>query len=99
MDAMKPGLSRRQILLGLGSTRDQGGPLPVIGPSCLPALGVVCQTCGDACPEQAIAFWPRLGLPPEPSIVSDRCTSCGICAEVCPVGAVEFTDQSRLRHA
>lgn len=85
---MATALDRRQFLFG-GEARAEGAPrLPHIGAGCLAKLGVHCRTCGDACPEVAIVFPPRLGLPPEPSIEAERCTLCGKCAEVCPTGAI-----------
>lgn len=60
----------------------------VIGNSCFAIGGVVCQTCGDCCPEAAIRFRPRLGGPAVPSIAPDRCNGCGVCNAVCPAGAI-----------
>ena len=59
-----------------------------IEPGCLARRDVFCQACGDACPEAAIRFRPVLGGPPEPEIAIDRCTGCGACTGICPVGAV-----------
>ncbi|SKB97807.1 ferredoxin-type protein NapF [Bosea thiooxidans] len=60
----------------------------VIGSSCFAARGIVCQSCGDACPESAIRFRPRLGGPAVPELAADRCNGCGACIAVCPAGAV-----------
>lgn len=62
--------------------------LVAIGEGCLAAAGVVCQSCGDACPEAAIRFAPRLGGPPLPRLAENRCTGCGACIAVCPEDAV-----------
>ncbi len=59
-----------------------------IGEACFAARGVVCQSCGDACPEGAIRFRPRLGGPALPSLDADRCNSCGACIATCPAGAI-----------
>ena len=45
-----------------------------IGEACIAARGVVCRSCGDACPEEAIDFRPRLGAPALPSLAASRCT-------------------------
>ena len=68
-------------------------PLPhlaEVSDGCLPARGVVCETCRDVCPEAAIRFPPRLGGPAMPEISAERCTACGACAGACPVDAVRF---------
>jgi ferredoxin-type protein NapF len=59
-----------------------------IGEACFAARGVVCQSCGDACPESAIRFRPRLGGPALPSLDADRCTGCGACIGPCPASAI-----------
>jgi ferredoxin-type protein NapF len=61
-----------------------------IGPACLAARGIVCQSCGDHCPETAIRFRPRLGAVPELLLDDDRCTACGDCVPVCPAGAIRL---------
>jgi ferredoxin-type protein NapF len=72
----------------------RGGPafahVARIGDACLAARGIHCQACGDACPEGAIRFPPRLGGPPQPSLVEAACTGCGACAAACPASAVAF---------
>ena len=42
------------------------------GEACFAARGVVCQSCGDACPEGAIRFRPRLGGPALPTLDAGR---------------------------
>jgi ferredoxin-type protein NapF len=61
--------------------------LAAIGEGCLPRHGVVCSSCRDACPEQAIVF-PLTSAMPTPSLDAARCTGCGACVGVCPVGAI-----------
>ncbi|WP_082519866.1 ferredoxin-type protein NapF [Rhizobium sp. Root1220] len=55
---------------------------------CLAAKGVACQSCGEACPAQAIGFRPRIGGPFLPVIDPTTCTGCGACLQVCPVDAI-----------
>lgn len=59
-----------------------------IGGDCFAARGIVCQSCGDACPENAIRFTLRLGGPSLPSLDPDRCSGCGACLGACPAGAI-----------
>lgn len=67
-------------------------PAPVaIADTCLARQFVHCQSCADACPEQAIRFTPRLGGPPLPAIDAARCTACGECVAACPVDALSVT--------
>jgi ferredoxin-type protein NapF len=61
--------------------------LAVVGDACLPRHGVVCSSCRDACPEQAIRF-PLATALPVPSIDAECCTGCGACVSVCPVDAI-----------
>ena len=55
-----------------------------IGADCFAAHGIVCQSCGDACPEGAIRFTPRIGAPPLPRLDPLACTGCGACVAACP---------------
>lgn len=43
-----------------------------------------CAACREACPREAIA------LAPGPAIDAGRCDGCGVCAAVCPTGALEL---------
>lgn len=55
--------------------------------NCLPMKGVSCQSCKDACDEQAIRF-PMTQAVPRPQIAVENCTSCGACVSVCPTDAI-----------
>lgn len=59
-----------------------------IGDGCLAQNYVACQSCRDACPEQAIRFRPRAGGPFLPEVDTDSCSGCGACIGLCPVGAI-----------
>lgn len=77
-------VSRRNLLAGR--------PLPpagvVIGDACLAAAGIVCYTCREACPENAIRLELALGTAPQPIVDARRCTGCNACIDVCPSGAI-----------
>jgi ferredoxin-type protein NapF len=83
--------SRRWLLTGGAAA----GPRRAIAIAdhCIASAGVVCQACGDACPERAIRFPLRRGAPPLPTVDEDRCTGCGACAAVCPVGAIALPER------
>ena len=53
---------------------------------CLPAHGVVCASCREACPESAIRV-PVGGRGPA-VVDAARCSGCGACVGICPVGAI-----------
>jgi ferredoxin-type protein NapF len=78
------GPSRRALFRGQLLSK----PVPVIGDGCLAEAGIVCCSCGDACPEAAIRFRPRIGLPPQAIVNESVCTGCGDCVAVCPGDAV-----------
>lgn len=59
----------------------------VIGDACLAMHGVVCSSCRDTCPEQAIRF-PVVASVAIPSIDDNLCSGCGACVSVCPVSAI-----------
>jgi ferredoxin-type protein NapF len=81
----------RRWFLTAGAARTPVGHL-TISEACLARAGVVCEACGDACPECAIRFALRRGGPPLPSLDQDRCTGCGACVPICPVGAISLTE-------
>ncbi|WP_171128587.1 MULTISPECIES: ferredoxin-type protein NapF [unclassified Ruegeria] len=63
---------------------------------CLSMTGISCRSCQDSCDQSAIRFKLQLGGRAQPEIDLDRCTGCGACASVCPVGAVSFEQQSAV---
>ncbi|MEH2551120.1 ferredoxin-type protein NapF [Bradyrhizobium sp. AZCC 2262] len=79
-----PGPSRRALLRGQLLAR----PIAVINEDCLAEAGIVCRSCGDACPDAAIRFRPRIGLPPEAVVSEAACTGCGHCVGACPGDAI-----------
>lgn len=61
-----------------------------ISASCLAQNGVICMTCREHCPEQAITLQPRLGSPALPAIDSERCNGCGACHAPCPSQSIQI---------
>lgn len=53
---------------------------------CLLAKRVLCRTCGEHCPQEAIVFPPQEGRRPEITVA--QCDGCGACCAPCPVGAI-----------
>jgi ferredoxin-type protein NapF len=80
----------RRWFLTIGAARTSTSL--AISAACLAHANVVCQACGDACPERAIRFARRRGGPPVPSLDEDRCTACGACAPVCPARAISLPE-------
>lgn len=64
-----------------------------ISTACFANAGVACQSCRDACPEQAIRFRPRIGGPFLPDLDEDACSGCGACTSVCPAGAIAVRER------
>jgi ferredoxin-type protein NapF len=67
----------------------------LIGPDCVTRSGVICQTCGDSCPERAIRFELALGSAPRPRVEELACTGCGACVAVCPADAIVVAEPLR----
>ena len=79
-----PGPSRRALFRGQFLSR----PVALIGGGCLAEAGIVCSSCGEACPDTAIRFRPRIGLPPQALVDEAACTGCGACVAACPGEAI-----------
>jgi ferredoxin-type protein NapF len=95
-------VSRRALLRTLVSPRspaagdgDEVRLVARIGASCVEPMGVSCRRCGEACDTDAIGFRPIGGGRSAALLTADRCTGCGACAGVCPVGAITLTDADR----
>ena|GEM_PF-215205 len=56
--------------------------------ACLAHSGVVCASCQDPCPEQAIRMQPVRGAVAIPQIDAARCIGCGACVSACPTSAI-----------
>jgi ferredoxin-type protein NapF len=67
-----------------------------IKPECLSKSGVMCRTCGDVCDSRAITFKFELGGVSVPELDLEKCTGCGACLALCPVGSIEMTSSAML---
>ena len=61
-----------------------------VSAACLAFRQTECRCCQDACPEQAIRFFPVLTGIAVPQPESARCTTCGACLRACPVSALSL---------
>jgi len=70
-------------------------PIEVFPNQCLRSLNKdsECRACEQACPVEAVK------LERYPEIDPDICTGCGLCASVCPTGALEIAKNSTLNMA
>jgi ferredoxin-type protein NapF len=87
--------SRRELLFG--AFRPAAGPLKrqaAISNACLAQQNVVCRSCGEACPESAIRFAPRLGGAALPTLLASICSACGDCLAVCPPQAITLINSA-----
>lgn len=64
-----------------------------ISATCLALAGIVCMSCRDACPQDAISMLPQIATPFIPSIDPSFCTSCAACASVCPSSAIHAVEK------
>jgi ferredoxin-type protein NapF len=62
-----------------------------IGEDCLAMRGVVCRTCRDVCPADAVTFDLAAGHVPRPTVQHDRCSGCGACVAACPADAIRVS--------
>ncbi len=87
-------ISRRAFLTGRRApdvtrrTKAALPPIATISIACLARQGIACQSCRDACPQDAILFRPRVGGPFLPEVDDALCNGCGACVVPCPAGAV-----------
>jgi ferredoxin len=71
-------------------------------PMLVPRLGYCdysCNACGQVCPSEAIPPLPlgekRKAVIGTAQVDRDRCISCMICPDMCPVGAIEVVEVER----
>ena len=63
-----------------------------IGAACLLNQGVTCQSCTDACDDEALRFVYLPGSQGEIHLDRAACTGCGACLGVCPVNAITLAE-------
>ncbi len=68
-----------------------------MGPGCLVSSGVICRTCGEACPSLAIHFPLKVGSPSAPEINAEACSGCGQCVAPCPTSAISVEGRAPSR--
>lgn len=59
-----------------------------VAEDCLAHRGIVCMSCRDQCPEQAITLQLRIANAALPVIDASRCNGCGACVAPCPSDAI-----------
>jgi ferredoxin-type protein NapF len=75
-------INRRAFLSGRWQSKTE------ISSACLNNQGIYCQSCKEACEENAIIFnYIERGIQ-LPMIVTERCTSCSDCVGSCPANAI-----------
>lgn len=67
--------------------------------ACLAHAGIHCSSCSDVCDDNAIKMPARIGGPPTPEVLSDKCTGCGACVGTCPGSAIKLLDDERAGEA
>jgi ferredoxin-type protein NapF len=55
---------------------------------CLAHNNVLCRTCAEHCPEDAIIFPQQPGAVSTPKILMEKCSGCGACFSPCPTCAI-----------
>ncbi|MBI3014620.1 MAG: 4Fe-4S binding protein [Candidatus Tectomicrobia bacterium] len=85
-----PGLEIEQIVQMLTSLESRAIKVHALQCSKLRHRRSTCALCADHCPVKAITWEESLQVDPE------KCTGCGICAAVCPTGALEARNPTNL---
>jgi Pyruvate/2-oxoacid:ferredoxin oxidoreductase delta subunit len=53
---------------------------------------IICETCLEVCPVEAIGFPPGTGTYQAPEVDWMVCRGCGLCAEECLNGAITLEE-------
>lgn len=74
-----------------GLERPAIGVIRIAADVCYQAQRQPCDYCAVRCPERPRAV--SVGMPGAvPAVNMDRCTGCGVCAQICPAGAISVAD-------
>jgi ferredoxin-type protein NapF len=63
--------------------------------NCLALNGVICRSCAESCPRQAIHFDIQFGGKAIPLINQEQCDGCGHCYAVCPKNSVSLIKEDK----
>lgn len=61
---------------------------PAFLEGCLARKSMKCRACADVCEKRAMSFAIRADGLALPQVLFDRCSGCGICADICPASAI-----------
>jgi ferredoxin-type protein NapF len=75
-----------------GATHGEAWRLKVaIADGCFAAQGIVCWSCRESCPAEAIRLRPVYRSAPRPDVEAASCTGCGACVSACPANAISLS--------
>lgn len=79
-----PSVARREIFARLLGRNKTPEPITLSTATCLAWNGTLCYSCKEVCQPDAITLFAMARA----VIDLQRCTLCGECVPICPVGAI-----------